>query len=438
MLKRLLFFIILVAVICTAFYYGSPQIEQKLPDPVWPAVDAEKVDRIDICVEPENCFSLIRSASHWNVLLSGWKSSPYADTEKVEELIGVLSRGRALRYIGSVNKADLSQYGLEPPHLEIVTGGGQVLTIDVGAESPSEDGVFAHNSLEPGQLFLLGKDYAELSGVTPGMFCDLHLARGSSKDVESITMSIDSTPDWKIAREPESEKFVFQFPASLEADSVSTAEVDLLIHSLFETGAKALVQNSTGKIEKEVLNIELGMIDKSHQTVNVFRTDNDKIRYIANSTVQYGNFVLDKGHVDQLKRTAFDMRRRNVLSLETGKVGSMKINQGNQTFSAFKSEGVWKSSSEKSELLGIDMSLWRLNELRFEAESVKSLGENVESVMAWEMMDQEGKRLAKVEFLSDANLPEGQCWLSVGNRTEFYPVSNKLLEDLQGQIPLRK
>lgn len=439
MLKRFILFFIFVAAICVAFYLGSPTLGEKPHEPVWSVVDPQKVDRIDIVVNSGNSFSLIRSASHWNVLIPGWGDSPYANSAKIKELLEVLSTGRPLRYIGRVKNSDLAQYGLDKPKVEIATGGGQVLMIEIGRATPTGDGVFALNSLNPGQLFLLGKNFLALSGENLRSFCDLHLVHGKPENVDSLSMNINSIPNWKIIRKPGGDGYIFQFPASFNNDvTVSTSEMDLLLHSLFGTAAKDLVQNPSGKVVEHVLSVEVGMRDKDVQTINIFKTDNDKNPFIANSTAHYGNFVLDKGHVDQLKKTAFDMRRRNILSLETGKVGSMIIIQGNQTIRVYKSKGVWKSPSQEKKLLGIDMSLWRLNELKFEAESVKSLTDDAQGVMVWEIMDQKGKRLAKVEFLSDPKLPEGQCWLSVGNGTEFYPVSNKLLEDLQGQIPLRK
>ncbi len=439
MLKHFVFFVFLVAAICATFYYGSPRTVGNHPDPVWSAADTKKIDRIDIYVKKSCGFSLIRSASHWNVLIPGWKVSPFADSKKVKNILELLSTGRPLHYVGRIRKSELSKYGLDQPRIEIVTGGGQVLDIKIGKAVHSGEGYYAVNSLNKDQLFLLGKNFSSLYSETPNSFFDLHLVRGSTEDVRSVGMNIGETFSWKISRDNKSSDFKFQFPASFSEDvKVSSSESDLLLHSLIETGAKLLVQNSTGKIESLLLSVDVGFKDNTVQTVQVFRTDNEKNPFIANSTAQYGNFVLDKGHVDQLKKTAFDMRKRNILSIETGKVGSMIIEQGNQTFKAYKSDGVWKSPAQDKKLLGIDMSLWRLNELEFEAESVKSLGEEARHVMTWKIMNRSGEELAKVEFLSDPGLPEGQCWLSVGNGTVYYPVTNKLLEDLQGQIPLRK
>lgn len=439
MLKRFIFFLALVAALCAAFYYGSPNIRGNQPDPVWSAVDTQKLDRIDLCLSSGSGFSLIRSASHWSVRIPGWDIKPFADAAKVRELLDLLSSGRPLSYVGRITESEFSRFGLEKPRVEIVTGGGQVLTIEIGKAAPSGEGFYAINSLNPGQLFLLDKEFASLAGESIRNFCDLHLIHAKNDDVRSISMDIIGTGDWKIVRETSSAPFVFRFPASFGPDvKVSNSEVDMLLHSLLGVGVKDLVQNATGKIVSEILSAEVGIKDNTFQTVRIFKTDNEENPFIGNSTVQFGNFVLDKGHVDQLKKTAFDMRKRNILSLETGKVGSLLVKQGNQTVSAYKSEGVWKSPNQEKKLLGIDMSLWRLNELKFEAESVDKPGDHSQGVMTLEILDRDGNSLTKVGFLSDPDLPEGQCWLSVGNGTVFYPVSNKLLEDLQGQIPLRK
>ena len=185
------------------------------------------------------------------------------------------------------------------------------------------------------------------------------------------------------------------------ANRFCSSEYDLLIHSLFDTPAKGLVSSGSYELGSSVLNIGVGFDDKKVEKVEVFEAKGHEDFYLANSTVQNGYFIIAKEHLKQLDKKSFQMRQRNILSVETGKIGSMRVLQGNQTFVGMKSDKLWINSVDKKSLLGIDMSLWRLNELKFEAEPVSNLSVTSEKVMELELMDTEGIKMNDVTFYSD-------------------------------------
>ncbi|WP_432737215.1 DUF4340 domain-containing protein [Maridesulfovibrio sp. FT414] len=436
MLKRFLIFLALALILCGAFYYSSPEKPLERDEPVWPVVDVTKVDRIDVCVSGTDCYSLVRRTDGWDVVQSGWTFKPEADSGRVEGLLSVLGQGKALRYLGRVPTGHAVEYGLESPKVRIATGGGQELSMSVGAQSPSGEGFFALNSKETGDLFLLPQEFVRQCEFPADYYYNLFLLRGNPEQISSISLGRGGSFLWTLGRVDG--EFQFVFPAPLSGKSASGGDVALLFHSLLETPAKGVVRSDEYDRGALALSIEVVFAGKHAEKIEISEIKGNGDFFLANSTMCKGNFILTKEHFEQLNKKAFQMRQRNVLSLETGKVGSMLVLQGNQTFKGLKSDKTWINFEDKKPLLGIDMSLWRLNELKFEAEPVLSLPDKSEKAMELELMDGSGESLVRVSFFSDPGLPAGQCWLSLGDGNGYYPVSNKLLEDLQGQIPLRK
>ncbi|WP_421902655.1 DUF4340 domain-containing protein [Maridesulfovibrio sp.] len=436
MLKRFLIFLTLVSIVCGAFYLSSPEKPVERAEPVWPVLDKEQVDRLDVCSLEEQCFSLVRRADGWGVVQHGWNGTVEADRKKVDSLLDVLAQDKALRFMGRVSEPVPAEYGFEAPRVRIAAGGGQELAISVGAEGASGEGFYALNSKEKGSLFLLGKNFVKRCAYPAEHYYNLHLVSGKSDEVVSISLGHGGSFSWTLVRKDG--PFMFSFPASLGGKQASSSAVDLFLHSLLDVPAKGLVSDIPNKDGRTLLNIEISLPGKKVETLEILEPGDGEKFYFARSSAQSGYLVLSKEHYEQLDKKAFSMQQRNVVSIATGKLGSVRVVQGNQTFTGIKSDKSWINFEDKKPLLGIDMSLWRLNELKFEAEPKAFLSETSEKVMDLDLMDENGKRVVKVSFYSDPELPDGQCWLSLGDGSGYYPVSDKLLEDLQGQIPLRK
>lgn len=201
--------------------------------------------------------------------------------------------------------------------------------------------------------------------------------------------------------------------------------MDILLHSLLETPAKDLIPKGAIETGKAVLNIEVTFSGKKTEKVEIFEAAGDENLFIANSTAQKGNFIVTREHVEQLSKKAFQMLKRNVLSVETGKIGLLRVLQGNQTFVGTKLDKTWINNEDKKPLLGIDMSLWRLNELKFEAEPVADLSVAAERVMELELVDGEGVTIAKVAFFQTRNSQPDNAGshLMTAVDTILYPTS---------------
>jgi hypothetical protein len=157
------------------------------------------------------------------------------------------------------------------------------------------------------------------------------------------------------------------------------------------------------------------------------------------STRHPGGFLLDREKAKTLFRLAFDMQWRGVITYDSARLQSARIFSvmGNQTLVAENTATGWEDRDHGRKLAGLDLSLWRLKELRFEAEPVSKLGYPAVQRLALELFTKDAKVLMSFIFYTDPRLPPEQCWLKVGSEEMYYPVGNQIIEELQGYLPSR-
>jgi len=150
-------------------------------------------------------------------------------------------------------------------------------------------------------------------------------------------------------------------------------------------------------------------------------------------------FWVDKERARNLFRMAFDMQWRGVLNFDSSRVERAHIfmQQGNQTLTVEKGAAGWLDKDTGRLVQGIDITLWRLKELRIESEPATRLMNPAEPRLTLELFGKEVKPLAVYNFYVDPRLPAGQCWLRPGQEEVFYPVGTQIIEDLQGHLPPR-
>ena len=154
----------------------------------------------------------------WNIAEHGWANGPVADTVKVKALLTELAEGKALRYLGKVSDKSSAEYGFELPQVRIATGGGQELSMIIGGDDPAGEGVFALNSKEKGDLFLLNRDFVKQCEHPAEYYYNLFLVTGQPDKISSISLGRGGSFLWALTRsEGES---VFSFPTHLNGKPV--------------------------------------------------------------------------------------------------------------------------------------------------------------------------------------------------------------------------
>lgn len=402
---------------------------------LWPEISKETLRRLEISYKGRN-FTLFKDGGAWRAKVGDAPVQPRVLSDKVDALVDVLSRRKPRRDLGEINLAKAEGYGLNPPVAQLHLENGRKEGVMLGDLNPSKDGVYAVCTLAPKRLLLLDADYLDQVKRPAEHYFDMRLIRAGEQEVRSFSLSRDGATSWSIVKNDSG--FSFRSPEGLQNKSVSASGARFYLHNLLSMDVDSLLLAPVNATLTPLFTVSAELDGGRKAQVNVFREQRgkgEKLRRFANSTWQPGLFLLGADRVAQLNKTSFDMRQRKIVSMDTGAVTNFNIVQSDKALGAFKNATGWHSRHDEKSLLGIDMSLWRLTDLQFEAEPAQHLPATAEPAMTWTLKNDKGEQLARIVFYSDPDLPEGRCWLYIDGKSNYYPVSNQLLKDLQGQLP---
>ncbi|MDK2957444.1 MAG: hypothetical protein PWQ57_2942 [Desulfovibrionales bacterium] len=437
-MSRRIFILLLAAILVWAGVYALSQRKDKQDVVVdlWPEISKDTLRSLKISYKDRN-FTLFKDdAGGWRAKVGDAPGQPRVLSDKVDALVDVLSRRKPRRDLGDISSAKARGYGLNPPAAQLHLENGRSESVMLGNLNPSNDGVYAVCTLAPERLLLLDVDYLDQVKRPAEHYFDMRLIRAGEQEVRSFSLSRGNETSWSI--EKDDSAFSFRSPQRLRNKAVSTSEARFYLHNLLSTDVDALLLTPVNATLTPLFSVSAELDGGRKAQINVFRErqgKGEKIRRFANSTWQPGLFLLGADRVAQLNKTSFDMRQRKIVSMDTAKATNFTIVQSDKALGAFKNATGWHSRDDKKDLLGIDMSLWRLTDLQFEAEPTEQLPATAQPAMTWTLKDDKGEQLARIVFYSDPELPEGRCWLYIDGKSNYYPVSNQLLKDLQGQLP---
>ena len=221
---------------------------------------------------------------------------------------------------------------------------------------------------------------------------------------------------------------------------MSSSEVRLFLHNLSAVCAdNILTKNDRQPPGRPTFTLDILIAkDTEPLRLEIFpQGDTDQV--FGRSTRHPAGFLLDHEKARTLFRLAFDMQWRGVITYDSARVQSARIFSvmGNQTMVAENTPSGWEEREHGRKLAGLDLSLWRLKELRFEGEPVAKLTFPAVQRLALDLYAKDAKLLTSFTFYVDPRLPPDQCWLKVGSEEMFYPVGNQIIEELQGYLPSR-
>ncbi|MES9995504.1 DUF4340 domain-containing protein [Desulfovibrio aminophilus] len=411
-------------------------------EPVWPSVTVDSVREISISA-PAGRYVLTREDKVWYVR-PGEASLPAkakADPAKVSALLDLLSLNKPIRALPSAERRDDAALGLDRPRIRIsvtLESKDQALSLvelSLGRTIPSGEGLYAVNSMNPGTVFLLAKAWERQLDHQSEYYCDTRIFSAPEDKISRLRSLGAAGPDWEVARKDGG--FVFLLPEAAKDKPVAESEVKLLIHNL--TGLRArLLPDGTRTVGEPWLRYELWSGGAVPEFLEIFGQEPLPGMILARSSWQPGLVALDRDVLDQLAKSGFDLEGRKVLSLDTGKVQFFRIVLGGQLLNMEKTQDGWLDSSTGKALRGIDMALWRLSDVKFEAAAVPALPPSADEAMTCEARDKSGASLVLLRFYTDIGLSPGLCWLRVEGSPLCYPVSAQLFKDLQGLFPLKK
>jgi len=418
--------------------------EQKLGSGVWPDYTAEVVQSIEIATRGER-YVLIKEPAGWVVRSEGAEPDALptpADPARIEALLAAIAHNRPTQNLGQVPAAELVGYGFSEPAVRILLRpagpGEREALLTFGHETPTGAALYALSTLAPESVFLLDASILHQIDKPAEHYYDYRLLDLRTDDAQHLTVTGASSVQWELERKDDT--FVFLRPESLKGSTVSSSEVRLFLHNLSALGADSILsRNDRQPAGRPSFTLDIVMAKAAEPLRLEIFPVGEAEQVFGRSSRHPAGFLLERDKARNLFRLAFDMQWRGVITFDSARVESARIYSvmGNQTLVAEKTASGWEEREHGRKVAGLDMTLWRLKELRFEAEPVARLAYPAVQRLTLELFAKDSKVLTTYTFYTDPRLPTDQCWLKVGAEEMFYPVGNQIIEELQGYLPPR-
>lgn len=438
---------LLLLVLFTALGIGLflYQQEQRLASSIWPDYSLDAVKSIEVSTRKER-YTLQREGAGWVVRLDGAEADALpvpADPVRIEALLAALAHNRPGQMLDPTATADLSALGLDAPavqlHITPVSADDREAKVTLGHETPTGAALYAHSSFAPEAVFLLDASVLHHFVKPADHYFDTRLLDVRGEDVQRLALHSASAVQWDMERKDDT--FHFLTPASMQSTTITAGEVRLYVHNLTAIAADVILTKPDRQVTgKPVCAIEMQLPKASAPLRLELFAPLDAEQVYGRSTRHPAGFLLDREKARNLIRQAYDMQWRGVVNFDSSRVEGARIYSvmHNQTLQVDKTPAGWEERDNGRKIPGIDMTLWRLKELRFEAEPVGRLGYPAVQRLEFDLLAKDGKVLSSFTFFTDPRLPADQCWLKVGTEEMYYPVTSQLLEDVQGYLPVRQ
>ncbi|MGE4298715.1 MAG: DUF4340 domain-containing protein [Desulfovibrionaceae bacterium] len=454
--KRITLLVLLAAVVWAVVSFWPKPTGRQAPDPSWPAPTPATLGTIAVNAS-DGSFVLTHREGAWYAgpaptALDAHPALNRADTAKVEALAAFIGHNKPVRRLGDVPDRLVGEFGLDKPGIDITITGNTAWRLSLGRENPTKDGVYAFSSLER-QLLLLDAKYRSQLGRGVEYYYDLRLMDVPVAEVERVRVDVAGTGAWEMSRAKDG--YVFTEPKEMAEAAVAAREMDEYLNTITTMTAGRFMDTAPALLPAPLATISVWRKGvQKPVVVDMFALEpknGDKkgkdgkpaIEYAGRSTWQGLLFTLDKERVDKLARAAFTLRERKVADVAIGEVARQRLTRmpnghpGSELW-ATKADSGWIIESSGRDVVGMDMLMWRLTDLKSEADPVDAQPQSATHALTWELLGADNKPEALFRFYLDPNLPKGRCWLQVGDTERFHPVADKLLEDLQALMPARE
>lgn len=388
----------------------------------------------------DGAYLLTLTKQGWEAQVSGASGTVTARVlpEKLTQYLQELPQLSPSRSMGRLDHGGLEEYGLNSPDFTLIVSFSEASDDALTVKFTSDGGgtIYGWISDNPGLVYEFEQASFDLLNKPVTAFLDTRVFDIVQEKVTRVQLVQPFGSSWLVSKHKEG--FFFDLPGYLAGKPASDSEMNLYIHSLELLKATSLSLKPIVTEEKiPSLTVRLWTEPtEDPATVEFFPIEDDPAMYVGKSTWLTVPFLLDAQSVGQLIKSAFDVQGRSVIKFDIGRVDRMLVNHGGTEYLVQKGESGWRVLGSKNDILGIDMSLWRFTELQFEALPINSLPESAVKLMYCKLVDSDGIKLTELTFYADPKLPKGQCWMKNGGEM-FYPVSSRLLKDLQGMFPVQ-
>lgn len=383
-------------------------------------------------------YMLSAEKTGWEAQVPGgsWNVTARALTEKVTDYLSRLAALEPHRSVGGFDRGGPEEYGLEAPELRVIVTfvKEKAEPLSIKMTSDGAGTVFGWNSRSPGLVYEFGKKAMGKLDLAATHFLDTRVFNFDVESVNKVQLVQPFGSSWLV--EKNKSGFGFSLPGYLKGKPASDSALKLYIHSLELLKADSLLLKPIVTDKRiPVLTVRLWTgKNETPATVDFFSIKENTKEYLGKSSWLTVPFTLDAQSVSTLVKSAFDVQGRSVVKLDIGDVSRFIVVHGDTSYGIERGENGWSLLDGKKDLPGIDMFLWRFTELQFEALPLNNLPDSAIRLMNCKLEDKGGNTLTELTFFADPKLPQGQCWMKNGGGM-YYPVSSRLLKDLQGMFP---
>ena len=427
----------LLAGLAAGLYWYNSLDNKNLNNTRWLSRSFKGVKSIHVQVD-EGTYMITEMEGEWEAQLPGasWNLSARALSSKVNAYLVKLADLTPYRSIGGVDLGGPEKYGLDTPEFKIIVTfaekDSKPLTLKLTRDESGS--VFGWNSDSPSLVYEFNDKTLEKFALPATHFLDKKVFHFEEGTVTRLQLVQPFGSSWLVDKR--NEGFFFSLPGYLKEKPASDSELKLYIHALALLRATSLVLEpvvTDKRMPSLTIRLWNGPDDEPSQ-VEFFTVKDDPGVYLGKSSWLTVPFLLDAESVGQLIRSAFDVQGRTVVKLDLGTVARFIVVHGGKQYSAERGDTGWRVNGGKKDIPGIDMSLWRFTELKFEALPLNNLPDSAVELMYCKFLDKDGEKLTEMTFYADVKLPQGQCWMKNGGGM-YYPVSSRLFKDLQGVFP---
>jgi hypothetical protein len=363
------------------------------------------------------------------------KPSPArADKAKIDALLRKVQTEAVVAFIADDARAELDQFGLQPPEAEIVFGSGtnDLLVVQFG-KSPSNEVVYARRSLN-NNVVLVSRSLLEAVQVPASDLRDRRLLSFDPSAVDLLEISAEE--NFTVRRQGSNSWVVSQLqPMLADADLVrdclnllTTAEgevekdvvADFAMYGLAQPIRQYLLKGASTNLSDTTSNRLLAQLDVGG------RRDGKVFARGPEATV----YSVDESPINRLPVAAWQLRDRRVWSFTTNQVTRLTVQRGGATRQLLRgSTGEWKFDSGSTGIFNtyaVEEVIYRLGELR--ATGGVDRGEGKRQVygfrengdkLAIELRIGEKSQVLTVEFGDEAKsrypyalaVVDGQTWI---------------------------
>ena len=292
---------------------------------VFAAVEADKIEEVTVKSESGDRTTLKKSGTEWQIVAP---AGAQPDAAEVSGLTSNLSTLEIQRVVDE-NAADLKQYGLAGPRVQVTfKAGGQTHTLNIGEKTPPGTDLYATVG-DQKKVFLISS-YLD-SSFNKSTF-DLRDKAALKVDRDKIDVLDVSMGDRQLRFAKVEGEWRMTAPVAARADF---SAVEGLVGRVSSAQMKAVAAADGGDpkqygLDKPAATVKIGA-GSAQATLAIGKSAPEAGNVYARDLSRPAVFTLDSSLVDELKKPAGDFRQKDLFDARAFNSTRVEVVRGGQT-----------------------------------------------------------------------------------------------------------